>query len=186
MKNSSHPLSTSRINKHLHTMIQIPTMKIVGSALLAILLLLGLSPPAAKTDNGRDWRQQPFTSESPWNYPIGSNAEYKSVTGLNNLSLGLNYDERWSTGIYVATPADRMSKIFYSKDTWRMLNEGIVKNAGNSAEIESALRSAASEQIIPIRPSFSGRNSFTELPSSSIPTHFTVPAELSPHPILMV
>jgi hypothetical protein len=39
----------------------------------------------------RDWRTWPFSQNSPWNTPIGSNAQYATVSGIGSLGGGLNF-----------------------------------------------------------------------------------------------
>jgi hypothetical protein len=65
-----------------------------------------------KEKTPRDSFVQPFTANSPWNHPIGNEAAYAAIQGLDGLHGGINFDGAWTTGIYKATEDDRKAKLY--------------------------------------------------------------------------
>ncbi len=98
---------------------------------------------ARATTAVRDWRVWPFSRRSPWNHPIGSAAQYAAVPRLTAFPIGINYEERWTASIAIATAGDPMATMLFSPNwgrhsTWTFLDRG-GKNCGNSAATERSL-----------------------------------------------
>lgn len=91
----------------------------------------------------RDRRRWPFTRRSPWNHPIGSGANYRFVSGLASLPMGLNYDDRWTSAVVLASPGDPLARVRFTS-TWQSTSSfaflsGGGLNCGNSAAVEQQL-----------------------------------------------
>jgi hypothetical protein len=104
-----------------------------------------------QTQSVRDWRYWPFSQNSPWNTPIGSNAKYVPVPGLGSLPSGLNYNNAWTSSIVIASSSDPLASIIYRPSigegsNWAFLSSG-GKVCGNSAAIEATLTSGASTSV---------------------------------------
>lgn len=123
-----------------------------GAALLLAVLALASAGDAAAQRNferhaaapARDWRTWPFSRRSPWNYPIGSGAQYAPVPRLSECPIGFNYDGRWTTSIVIATPEDPSVSMLFSPNwgytsSWSFLDRGH-RNCGNSLASEQYLR----------------------------------------------
>jgi hypothetical protein len=85
---------------------------------------------------------QPFSSDSPWNHPIGSGAIYQTVSNIDTLFPCINYDNRWTSALYFANTSDRVGNLYFSNNTWGLLNQGM-PNVGNPADVEVSLRASA-------------------------------------------
>jgi hypothetical protein len=118
---------------------------------ILFLVLIYNAEPLVAFDNPKDFRLQPFSANSPWNYPIGSKAIYEVIPGLPDLSIGLNYDGRWTTAIYSANENDRVGKLYFNQETWQLLDGGM-KNRGNPPRVEERLRSKSSPDPLPANP----------------------------------
>lgn len=107
-------------------------MKKLYCIYLATLILLIMTSACDKTktpsssQTPRDIFEQPFTSTSPWNYPIGDGAIYEDIPNISNIDGGINYGGAWTTGIYKATESDRKARLYiYKFDTmWEFLSTG--------------------------------------------------------------
>ena len=110
--------------------------------LIVLLRTLNLGHGAAQ--EARNVTLRPFTSLSPWNHPIGTNAHYNSLPELDRLGIVINYHDHWTCGVYAAKKTDRVGRLFFRKDTWRKLHQGL-PNSGNSATVEESLRRGALE-----------------------------------------
>ena len=99
----------------------------------------------------RDWRLWPFSEKSPWNTPIGSGARYKSVPRLTAISVGMNYDDRWTSAIFIAKSTDPLAPILFGlasgpQSNWMFLANG-GKTCGNSLPVEAPLLSTTSTAL---------------------------------------
>jgi hypothetical protein len=93
-----------------------------------------------------------FSEDSPWRHRIGSGALHVAVPQLESVTLCINYDDRWTSALYAATPSDRTGTLYFSMDTWSMLHRGM-PNAGNPPDVENSLRMRASpEPLYPANP----------------------------------
>jgi len=106
----------------------------------------------------RDWRTWPFTRRSPWNHPIGSEAAYVAVPQLAQLPIGINYDDRWTCAVAVASAEDPLAAIRFG-DSWGPHNmlEFLVDGGqvcGNTAEDEAALLAHAAGTMPPTAANF--------------------------------
>ena len=114
-------------------------------AALALVCLAGnpsVASPAAQGDLRSFLR--PFRSDSPWNTPIPAGARYRKIPGIERMGGGLNYDDRWSVGVYRATREDRRARLFIHDWTlWNKLDSGEVRTAGNAPDVEDRLRGAS-------------------------------------------
>ena len=58
--------------------------------------------------------ERPFSSDSPWNTPVGRNAGYSATdpqtTTLHNTSIGIPWIARDLTGVYQASAGDPLVK----------------------------------------------------------------------------
>ena len=110
---------------------------VISTFLVCVFLLL----PGYSQSAGRDPFLQPFSTGSPWNTPVGSKAQYQPIKGLETHHGGINHNERWSTGFWIATDKDRQARLYLHDDKlWDKLASGAVKTIGNSADVENALR----------------------------------------------
>lgn len=117
----------------------------------AILLFAVLAFPASAA---RDYTKQPFTSNSPWNYPIGSGAIYKSVPGLNSQSISINYADKYTTGVYAGKESDRVGRLYFrGGKMWTDLHNKYIiidgksypfSNVGNDPIVDDYLRGVSS------------------------------------------
>jgi hypothetical protein len=123
-------------------MNDIPRSKKSILVLTLIVSWLCLTCGAGYAQPARDLTRYPFTSNSPWNHPIGSNAVYRKVPGLNQLTLGLNYHDRWTCGVYLGRKTDRVGRLYFRSDMWRKLHQGL-PNSGNPWAVEENLRQGA-------------------------------------------
>lgn len=123
-------------------MNEIPRSEKSIFALALIVSLLFWAGGAGHAQEARDQTRYPFTSNSPWNHAIGSNAVYREVPGLNRLTLGLNYHDRWTCAVYVGRKTDRVGRLYFRSDLWRKLHQGL-PNSGNPAAVEENLRRGA-------------------------------------------
>ena len=127
---------------------------IVRLAALLLAALLGAAtvvPVEAQRDPRRalrspirDWRTSPFSRRSPWNHPIGSDAQYAPVARLSSHPIGFNYEERWTTAIALADLSDPLATMLFSPNwgrhsSWSFLERGN-RNCGNGPAAEQALR----------------------------------------------
>jgi len=120
-------------------------MNMKANIVLLALALATLAASAAK--DARDPFLQPFTPDSPWNTPIGDKAQFEPIKGIETYHGGINYDNRWSTGFYQATAADRQARLYIHDYTlWDQLAAGKVKTMGNSDAVEAALRKVSVDQ----------------------------------------
>jgi hypothetical protein len=119
---------------------------------IAAALCLACLPAA-----GRDWRTWPFSSASPWNMPIGSNAQYAPVPGLAALGAGLNFDDRWTSSVVVSKASDPLVHVLvnatWPTNNWSFLAHG-KPNCGNTAADEALIRGwvQASPPAFPANP----------------------------------
>ena len=99
-------------------------------------------PPA------RDLRVWPFSSQSPWNMPIGTGAQYAPFL-TSTLPAGINYDGHWTCSVVLATQGDPLVTMYLDKDAatnWDFLNGGGAV-CGNSAADEQMLLSLSSTTL---------------------------------------
>jgi hypothetical protein len=113
--------------------------------LILIALLLAVYCGKGVAQEARNVTLRPFTSLSPWNHPLGSNARYNPLPELDKLDLGINYRGRWTCAVYVGRKTDRVGRLFFRSDMWRKLHQGL-PNHGNSAAVEESLRRGAREE----------------------------------------
>jgi len=95
----------------------------------------------------RDWRKWPFSVASPWNYPIGSLAQYASVSGLSSLGFAINYQNSWTSSVIIASDSDPTSLVTIRPDMWTFLANG-GKVCGNSADVEATLRLNSTTDVV--------------------------------------
>ncbi|MDA3798800.1 MAG: hypothetical protein PF692_06955 [Kiritimatiellae bacterium] len=108
------------------------------------LLLLLLVIPSLAGAQSRDPFLQPFTSDSPWNTPIGDDAKYQAIKGIEKYYGGVNYNDRWTTGIHQATKQDTPARLYiYGPKIWSLLDSDEVKPFGNPPKLEEELRQAS-------------------------------------------
>jgi hypothetical protein len=145
----------------------------------------------AQTISPRDPYLQPFTSTSPWNYPVGSGAIYTAIPNIASYAGGLNYQQIWTTGIYKATTSDRVATLYiYKGDMWSQLANGTVKTTGNSSSVEDSLRSGSqATNLYPCNPystTVAGSKSVPPASMSNINAGWTnaiyVPTNATPSP----
>jgi hypothetical protein len=73
---------------------------------------------------GRDARLWPFASTSPWNTPIGTNAQFASTTSdprygnLTDAYTAINA-QTWSMATYIASPSDPIRTVTSSAGSWQ-------------------------------------------------------------------
>jgi hypothetical protein len=118
-----------------------------------LIATIGLSGQArggtSPTASGHDFYLQPFNAGSPWNTPIGGNAVYRPIGDLGKYMGDINYEGRFTTGIYQASHNDRAAKLYIRDYTlWDLLHSGKVKTTGNSPDVEDSLRKASSSQPV--------------------------------------
>jgi hypothetical protein len=106
-----------------------------------------LAVSTAPTGPTRDWRYWPFSGSSPWNQSIGSDAQYIPASGRSSLGVGLNYDDRWTSSIVIATDTDPLVPIVFGpaagpQSMWNFLANGGL-TCGNGATVDAALDSLA-------------------------------------------
>lgn len=99
------------------------------------------------TTTTRDWRKWPFSSTSPWNYPIGTSATYASVTGLSSLGVGFNYNGEWTSSIVQASDTDPLAPLYWRQDIWSFLANG-GKVCGNTSTAEQTLKQGETQSIL--------------------------------------
>ncbi len=104
----------------------------------------------------RDFRTWPFDRHSPWNHPIGSGAHYKTMSVLTQLPIGINYQDRWTSAVAVATTQHPVNAFLFGPSwgpnaMWEFFNAGGL-TCGNSASVEAALLADA----VPPPPSHDG------------------------------
>jgi hypothetical protein len=91
----------------------------------------------------RDWRVWPFSRTSPWNYPIGSGAEYVDVPVLATLPVALNFDDRWTCAVAIADAADPPLILRFAPatgpDSTATFLLGGGKTCGNGRSVEQTL-----------------------------------------------
>ena len=102
---------------------------------------------AATVPTTRDWRTWPFSASSPWNTPIGSGAQYAPVSGLAGVPAAINYDNRWTGSVVVASSSDPTATMLYAPATgtgsvWTFFQNG-GQSCGNTADREKQLASAS-------------------------------------------
>jgi hypothetical protein len=112
--------------------------------LTQIVLLLTVYFGQGAAQEARNVTLRPFTSISPWNHPIGSNAHYNPLPELDKLNLGINYHGHWTCAVYVARKTDRVGRLFFRSDMWKKLGQGL-PNSGNPLTVEESLRRGAAE-----------------------------------------
>ena len=100
---------------------------------------------------GREWRTWPFSRRSPWNHPLGSGAQYAPVSRLSTWPIGINYEERWTVAVALATPSDPETTFLFSPNwgrtsTWSFLDRG-GHTCGNGHAAEQNLLRYASPRI---------------------------------------
>ena len=128
--------------------------------LLAVLAVVAPGAAGAQRDPSRaaaaparEWRTWPFSRRSPWNHPIGSDAQYAPVVRLSSVPIGFNYEGRWTTAIAIAAPTDPMATMLFSPNwgrtsSWSFLDRGNA-TCGNSAAAERYLRRYATASAPP-------------------------------------
>ncbi len=114
--------------------------------LISLTLFLAF-PAAGAPGGGRDLFLKPFADNSPWNAPIDRNASYEPIKDIEAQHGDINFDGRWSTGVYKATLRDRLARLYIHDYTlWDLLNSGAVKTFGNTPGLEAALRKASADK----------------------------------------
>jgi hypothetical protein len=87
--------------------------------------LANSSPPPTAD---RDWRLWPFSSTSPWNYPIGNGARYASVS-LTSITASISF-KQWTSSVVIASSSDPVTNVRYGSwggstpSTWTYLHNG--------------------------------------------------------------
>jgi hypothetical protein len=96
----------------------------------------------------RNWRYWPFSTTSPWNHPIGTLATYADVAGLDKLGVSINYDDRWTSSVVIASRSDPVVPVrFYRGDLWKFLAGG-GKVCRNTADEELLLRESSTPDVL--------------------------------------
>lgn len=100
----------------------------IYALVLYALFMSTLFVQTADAAETRDWRIWPFSQDSPWNHPIGSNAQYTTVNGLTALSASINYDDAWTSSVVVTEETDPMVDVLlntsWPTDNWSFLSNG--------------------------------------------------------------
>jgi hypothetical protein len=116
------------------------------------LLALGTNASTAfgQALSMRDWRYWPFSQTSPWNTPVGSQAEFAPASSINKLSSQMNVSS-WTASIKVATALDPTVTMAFSpaagsSSNFTFFSEG-GKPCGNSPAVEASLEQSASNNL---------------------------------------
>jgi len=141
-------------------MIDLLFQRSLPRVLLRLVLLsgglTGLAADPANAAGQRDPFLQPFASNSPWNTPIGSGAQYEEIPNITTCSAGINYNDRCTTGIYRATASAPQATLYiYKGNVWGLLAHNkkltdpatgvsyTVNTVGNDPAAEALLRSGS-------------------------------------------
>jgi len=156
--------STSQNPSHSYSVagtftVQLTVSNVSGSTSKTATITVNASTPPPSS---RNLYWQPFSSNSPWNHPIGTGAIYTSVANLANLAIGLRTGDNWTCGIYLASTTDRQGTLYFRNDMWTLLASGItingvhypVYNSGNPPVVENALVAGAHD--LPYKSGSSG------------------------------
>ncbi|MBL8992020.1 MAG: hypothetical protein JNM63_01685, partial [Spirochaetia bacterium] len=87
---------------------------------------------------------QPFTSDSPWNRPVPSNAVYEDIEGMTKIDGSINFQDRWTTFVYKTDGSSRKAKLYIAEYTLhgkRARKE--VAYTNNPDDIEEKLRASS-------------------------------------------
>ncbi|MBX3024070.1 hypothetical protein KF840_04085 [bacterium] len=134
------------------------------------------TPTSTPTPPARDWRVWPFDRTSPWNYPIGSAAQYAAVPALAQLPIGINYDDRWTSAVIVASAADPVATARFTLNwgptsSWAFLSGGGL-TCRNPANVESSLLAAAAGTWPPSDGNYYSTTVVTSNGSQVLPTSY--------------
>lgn len=124
-------------------------MKLRRAEIVFIVLLL-IPGMRGSCQSHRDWRLWPFSRNSPWNEPIGSNARYQAVPELSSLPAGIAH-RRWTSDVVIARKTDPVVQLLFNPATgpssnWVFLSRG-GKTCGNNPSIEKRLQATASARL---------------------------------------
>jgi hypothetical protein len=123
-------------------------MRVLALTLIAFLLNAVTSSSFVRP--ARDWRYWPFDERSPWNHPIGTNAEYVGVSKLASLGVVINYDDQWTVAVAIAKASDPLVDVLWRPEwpnnNWDFLYKG-GRNCHNSNADELLLYENASPQV---------------------------------------
>jgi hypothetical protein len=130
----------------------------IGSVTVC-LWLISLAPARTAQESGglRNWQTWPFSATSPWNMPIGSDATYAAVPGIQSIPAGLNYADRWTSAVVISTAADPLVNVLvntsWPTSNWAFLAAG-KPNCDNTAADEASIRryASASTERFPANP----------------------------------
>ena len=73
---------------------------------------------------------------------IGNGARYKSVPKLTAISVGMNYDDRWTSAIFIAKSTDPLAPILFGlasgpRSNWMFLSTVAKRRNGLPVELRS-------------------------------------------------
>lgn len=124
-------------------------MMIRASALCACLLL-ALECTAQQRPASRDWRYWPFNSSSPWNTPVGSQAQFQKIPGWYDLAAGFNPDQ-WTVSIAIASEQDPLVDLYINTaprlGNWEWINLGN-SNCNINAQAAERLISTSTQKVV--------------------------------------
>lgn len=93
---------------------------------------------------------QPFSSLSPWNSVLASNATYAPVTGFADLDVGIQSWAEAADGFSIAVPAatnsDPLVNVVYL-DSWVNVNNGTWARSGNDSTKEADILAASANSF---------------------------------------
>ena len=92
------------------------------------------SAQAAGASGERDWRSWPFSRRAPWNSPIGSGAQYAPVPRLGSYRAGLNYDDRWTASVVIASDRDPVATMVFSPASGPDSTYAFLKGGGRTCD----------------------------------------------------
>jgi len=139
------PMAASpNLRSRHHRMSRAMLLPRFWTGLLAVFLCAPLCHLAAQqAEASRDFFLQPFSAGSPWNTPVGKNAVYQPIKGIEKYPGSINYEGHWTTGFYKATIHDRAACLYlHDCILWSKISSGQVRTKENSPDVEDALRRA--------------------------------------------
>lgn len=101
-------------------------------ALLALVATTVAQPRAAD----RDWRTWPFSTNSPWNTPIGTGAQFEAVPGWELLDAGFNPGQ-WTDSVVIATNDDPLVDLYINTSP-TLSNWGWISSGYSNCNVDRA------------------------------------------------
>jgi len=142
----------------------------LATCLAACLIVGSFSACGTSFSAQPDYFLRPFSASSPWNTPIGHNAQYTPIpdlatypAALNQFSNGLGI---WTTGIWDGRKTTTPSTLYiFPGNLWALLNHNTkltggqlpdggenVNTVGNSPAVEQVLRASSKPTNMPGKP----------------------------------